>query len=95
LKFHRVQILFKQEEASANASGRVRKAPLGIFCDTCLMYLKDEATRIAIAGLLIVVQSPINCLIVFGALAPAIQTTNLQKDPCGWQIVRPSLPEYL
>lgn len=69
LKFHLVQILFKQEEASANPSGRVRKAPMGIFCDTCLMYLKDEATRIAIAGLLIVVQSSINCLIVFGGFS--------------------------
>lgn len=40
--------------------------PLGIFCDNCLMYLKEEATRIAIASFLIVVQSPLNCLIVFG-----------------------------
>jgi hypothetical protein len=59
LKFHPVQSPFKQEEAGANASGRVRKAPLGIFCDTCLMYLKDEATGVAIAGFLVVVQRPI------------------------------------
>lgn len=42
---------------------------MGIFCDTCLMYLKDEATRTALAGLLIAVQSPINCLIVFGGFS--------------------------
>lgn len=40
--------------------------PLGIFCDNCFTYLKDEGTRIAIASFLIVVQSPVNCHIVFG-----------------------------
>jgi hypothetical protein len=74
-----------------NACGRVRKAPIGSFCDR--LALKEDSTGLSLLSPDLSM-CPNNYLIVYGGFGSADSNHKPATHPWGWQNVRGSWSNY-